>query len=177
MHVGGIIVECVVTLSWDILHSWTVLDMVYSLPSDLSATHIVCVNLKHERRVLQFKVDSERQNFEKLFMTISFFLRVFAGSLLRGYHRRNTFFIFLFWGLTWGLLSKYSDSGFADRYFLILKSDSTNTRDDRNDSWFDFIERTGSVNEFYYDNSLHLPANVYQGTWWRIQITLHSRMI
>ena len=43
-------------------------------------------------RDLQFKVNSERQIFEKLFLTILFALRVFTRNLLKGNHRRNTFF-------------------------------------------------------------------------------------
>ena len=41
-------------------------------------TYVKCVNFRHKWRALQFKVDSERQFFEKLFMEISFTLRVFA---------------------------------------------------------------------------------------------------
>ena len=37
---------------------------------------------------------------EKLFMAILFTLRVFAGNLLRGNRRRNTFYILL-WCLAW----------------------------------------------------------------------------
>ena len=64
-------------------------------------TSVVCVNFIHEWRDLQFKVDSEQQIFEKLFMAILFSLRVFARNLLRGNQRRNTFRI-LFWCLAWG---------------------------------------------------------------------------
>ena len=60
--------------------------------------YIVCVNLIHKWRDLQFKVNSERQIFEKLFMAILFTLRVFARNLLKGNRRRNTFSI-LFWCL------------------------------------------------------------------------------
>ena len=45
---------------------------------------------------LQFKVDYERQIFEKLYMVILIALRVFARNLLRGSHQRN----FLSCGLT-----------------------------------------------------------------------------
>ena len=51
----------------------------------------MCVNFIHKWRGLQFKVDSERQIFEKLFMAILFTLRDFAKNLLRGNRRRNTF--------------------------------------------------------------------------------------
>ena len=47
--------------------------------------------LRHEWRNLQFKVDSQRQIFEKLFMAILFALRVFTRNLLRGSRRRNVF--------------------------------------------------------------------------------------
>ena len=43
----------------------------------------------HEWLDLQFKVDSERQIFEKLFHGNFIFLRVFAKNLLRGSRRRN----------------------------------------------------------------------------------------
>ena len=45
----------------------------------------------HEVEELQFKVDSERQIVEKLFITFLFTLRVFARNLLRGSRRRNIF--------------------------------------------------------------------------------------
>ena len=35
-------------------------------------TYVVCVNFIHEKQNPQFKVGSERQSFEKLFMTILF---------------------------------------------------------------------------------------------------------
>ena len=54
-------------------------------------TYVVCVNFIHKWRDLQFKVDSERQIFEKLFMAAFFTPRVFARNLLRGNRRRNTF--------------------------------------------------------------------------------------
>ena len=41
-------------------------------------THVVCVNFIHECWDLQFKVDSERQIFENLFMPILFTRRVSA---------------------------------------------------------------------------------------------------
>ena len=46
-------------------------------------TYVVCVNFIHKWRDLQFKVDSERQIFEKLLMANLFTLRVFARNLLR----------------------------------------------------------------------------------------------
>ena len=61
----------------------------YDLPSHTA--YVVCINLIHKWQDLQFKVDSERQIFEMLFMTILFALRVFARNLLRGSRRRNIF--------------------------------------------------------------------------------------
>ena len=43
-----------------------------------------------------FKVDSERQIFEKFFMAILFTLRVFARNLLRANRRRIILFVFCF---------------------------------------------------------------------------------
>ena len=57
-------------------------------------TYVVCVNFVHEWRYLEFKVDSKRQIFDKLFMAILFTFRIFARNLLRG--RRNIFVIFCF---------------------------------------------------------------------------------
>ena len=45
-----------------------------------SVSHIVCVNFIHQWQDLQFKVDSERQIFKKLFMPIFFTLRVFPRT-------------------------------------------------------------------------------------------------
>ena len=47
-------------------------------------TYVVYVNFIQKWRDLQFKVDSERQIFEKLFMTVLFPLRAFARNLLKG---------------------------------------------------------------------------------------------
>ena len=73
------------------------ISQVYDLASH--STYVVCVNFIHE-----FKVDSERQIFEKLFMAILIILRVFASNLLKGRCRRYIF-IFSFWCLTFGLNS------------------------------------------------------------------------
>ena len=59
--------------------------------------------------LLQFKVDSERQIFEKLFMAILFTLRVFARDLLRGNRRRNNFCI-SFWCLAWDSNPSFSSN-------------------------------------------------------------------
>ena len=61
----------------------------------------VCVNFINKWRDLQFKVDSEGQIFEKLFMAVWITLRVFVRNLLRGSRQRSNFTT-LFWCLTWG---------------------------------------------------------------------------
>ena len=48
----------------------------YNLASHI--THFGCVNFLHKRQNPQFKVDSERHIFEKLFKVIFFTRRVFA---------------------------------------------------------------------------------------------------
>ena len=52
------------------IHNWSLqpLSQDYDLASHI--TFIECVNFLHEWRDLQFKVDYERQIFEKLFMAI-----------------------------------------------------------------------------------------------------------
>ena len=55
-------------------------------------TYVLCSNFIHEGRDLQFKVDPERQIFDKLFMAILFTLRVYARNLLRGSRQGNIFF-------------------------------------------------------------------------------------
>ena len=67
------------------------------------STYVVCVNFIHKWRDLQFKVNSERQNFWETFDG-NF---IFARNLLRGNRRRNTFCI-SFWCLAW-----YSNPGFS----------------------------------------------------------------
>ena len=63
-------------------------------------TYVVCINFILKWRGLQFKVNSERQISEKLFMAILFTLRVFERNLLTGNRRRNTFRI-SFWCPAW----------------------------------------------------------------------------
>ena len=58
--------------------------------------YVVCVNFIHNWWDLQFKVDSERQLFEKLFT-----LRAFVRNLLRGSRRWNIFFIYRLVGNVW----------------------------------------------------------------------------
>ena len=66
----------------------------------LRITYVVCFNFIHKWRDLQFKVDSERLIFEKLFLAILFTFRIFARNLLRGSRQRNIL-TFSFWCLTW----------------------------------------------------------------------------
>ena len=63
----------------------------------------MCVNFIHEWRDLEFKVDFERQIFEKFSNGNLITHRVFARQLLRGSCRRNTFSYFV--------LSKISEQG------------------------------------------------------------------
>ena len=74
------------------IHNWPLqaFSQYYGLASH--TIHVVCANFIHEWRDLQFKVDSERQIFEKLFHGRFITLRVFATNLLRGNRRRNIFF-------------------------------------------------------------------------------------
>ena len=60
------------------IHNWSLehFSQDYDLASDI--TYGVCVNFIHEWRDLQFKVDFNREVFEKLFTTILFILRVFC---------------------------------------------------------------------------------------------------
>ena len=65
-------------------------------------TNAMCVNFVHEWGNLQFKVDSERHVFEKIFMAILFTLRIFARNLLRGsWQRIFIFFRFDVWPGIW----------------------------------------------------------------------------
>ena len=66
-------------------HSARIIDLVSH------TTYVVYVNFIYKWRDLQFKVESERQIFEKVFMAILFTLRVFARNLLKGNRRRNIF--------------------------------------------------------------------------------------
>ena len=73
------------------------ISQVYDLASH--STYVVYVNFIHE-----FKVDSERQILEKLFMAILFILRVFASHLLR---RRRRRYIFVLMSDLWFELGRY----------------------------------------------------------------------
>ena len=88
------------------IHNWPL--QPFSQDYDLVShtTYVVCVNFIHEWRDLQFKVDSERQIFEKLFMAILFTLRVFARNLLRGSRRRNIFFSYFIFDVWPGIRTR-----------------------------------------------------------------------
>ena len=61
-------------------------------------TYVVCFTFIHKWRDLLFKVESERQFLEKLFMAILFTLRIFARNLLR----ELFVFCFLVWPGAYG---------------------------------------------------------------------------
>ena len=86
------------------IHNWLLQPFSQNYDPVSHTTYVVCVNFLHTWRDLQFKVDSEWQIFEKLFMAILFTLRAFARNLLRGSRRRNISFLFRFdiWpGIIW----------------------------------------------------------------------------
>ena len=89
----------------DIVQAVSFVEQISKIHNGLAShtTHVVCVNFIQLWRNSQFKVVSERQIFEKLFMAFIFTLRVFARNLLRGSRWRNIFFHISFWCLTWGL--------------------------------------------------------------------------
>ena len=78
------------------IHSWSI--QLFSRDYDIAfhTTYAVCVNFINEWQDVQFKVDSKRQTFDKLFNEILSTLRVSARNLLRGIHRRNIFSYFIF---------------------------------------------------------------------------------
>ena len=100
-----------------LIHNWSLQPFKQDYwPSFSHHLCCVCKNLIHKWRDLQYKVDSEWQIFEKLFVANLFTLRVFARNLLRGNRRRNTFCI-LFWCLAWGSIPSFS-SNKPTRYLL-----------------------------------------------------------
>ena len=48
------------------IHNWPLQPFSQNYGLVSHTTHVVCVNFKHKWRDLQFKIDSERQIFEKL---------------------------------------------------------------------------------------------------------------
>ena len=72
----------------------------------------------HEWQDLQFKVDSERQIFEKLFVTILFSLRVFARNLLS-----NIFSYFRFLRDVWAEDLTTSFLSNKQTYYLLANGD------------------------------------------------------
>ena len=75
------------------IHNWPLQHFSQNYGLASNTTHVVWVNFIHKWRNLQLKVDSEWQNFEKLFMAISLTLRDFARNLLRGCRRRIVFLL------------------------------------------------------------------------------------
>ena len=61
------------------IHNWPTFSQANQLASH--ATYVVCANFIHERRNLQFKVDSKRQIFGKLFMAIWLTFRFLARNI------------------------------------------------------------------------------------------------
>ena len=61
-----------------------------------NTTYVVCFNLIHVWRNLQFNVESERKFLKTFFMAILFTIRVFALNLQRRSRQRNIFVIFNF---------------------------------------------------------------------------------
>ena len=70
------------TYNWGIQH----FSQDYNLVSH--TTYVVCFNLIHTQRNIQFKVDSERQIVEDLFMAILFALRVLVVAVVQSVVRR-----------------------------------------------------------------------------------------
>ena len=106
------------------IHKWSLqpLSQDYCLVSH--TTYVVCVNFIPEWRDLQFKVDSERQIFEKLFHGRFYFtLRVFARNLLRGNRNREERYSFRisFWCLAWDLNPGFSSN--KATYYLLDHGD------------------------------------------------------
>ena len=58
-------------------------------------TYVVCVNFIHELRDLQFKIDSEEQISEKLFIAILFYLRIFVKNLSQQIAAAQKYFFIL----------------------------------------------------------------------------------
>ena len=88
----------------DYIHNWSLQPFSQDYHLVSQTTYVVCFNFIHKWWDPQFKLDSERQIFEKLFMAILFTLTVFAKNLFRESRRKNIF-IFAFWCLTLGLNS------------------------------------------------------------------------
>ena len=50
------------------IHNWPLQPFIQDYDLACYITYVACINFMHEWRGLQFKVDSERQIFEKVFM-------------------------------------------------------------------------------------------------------------
>ena len=58
-------------------------------------TYVVCVNFVHEWRDLQFKVDSERQIFDKVFIAIYIYSQSFCQKSAERKSPKKYFFYFI----------------------------------------------------------------------------------
>ena len=74
----------------DYIHNWSFQSFSQDYDLVSHTIYVVWVNFLHKWRGLQFKVDSEEQIIDKLFMEILFTLSLFARNLLRVNRRRNT---------------------------------------------------------------------------------------
>ena len=92
------------------IHIWLLqpFSQNYDLPPHI--TFVVPVNFMHERYNLQFKVDFERQIFEKLFMAILFTLRDICQKSAERKSPKKCFHIFVM----------ISDLGFEIRSYIIF---------------------------------------------------------
>ena len=66
--------------STNVIHNWSIQPFSQDYYLSSHTTYVVCINFVHERRHLQFTVDSERQIFEKLFMVILLLCQKFCQS-------------------------------------------------------------------------------------------------
>ena len=110
-------------LSLTYIHNWSLQSFSQNYWSSFSH-HLccVCVNFIHKWQDLQFlKSIPNDRFFEKLFMAISFTLRVFVRNLLRENRRRNTFRISL-WCLAWDSNPDFSSN--RPTHYLLDHGDS-----------------------------------------------------
>ena len=97
----GIRTKIILNIQNSYTHNWSLL--TFSLDYDLAShiTYVVWVNFMHKWRDLQFKVDSERQIFEKLFHGNHF---IYSPSFLPQIcWEKVAEKIFFSYFLTWGL--------------------------------------------------------------------------
>ena len=76
------------------IHKWTL--QPFSQDYDIASSYVVCVNFIHDWRDLQFKVDSDRQIFEKLLMAIFLHLEFLPEICWEEFAEKN-FHIYVPW--------------------------------------------------------------------------------